>query len=98
MRVKIKIPFEKTASGVLFKVKVEPRSSRRKIAGLHGDALKVKLTSPPVEGRANEELVELLADFFGTRKSAVRIARGGSSKQKLVEIEGISPKALEMEI
>ncbi len=98
VKIKIKIPFEKTQRGVLVKVKVEPRSSRRKIAGLHGDALKVKLTSPPVEGKANEELVEFLGETFGVRKSAIKIVKGGSSKQKAVEIEGIGPEALWVEV
>ena len=86
---KIKIPFDKTKDGIIFKVKVEPRSSKRHIAGLHADALKIKLTGPPVEGRANEELIELLSDTFRIRKSAIRILKGTSSKQKLVFIGGI---------
>ncbi|MDA8326647.1 MAG: DUF167 domain-containing protein [Nitrospiraceae bacterium] len=96
--MKIKIPFERTANGVLIKLKVEPRSSRRKVVGLHGDALKVKLTGPPVEGKANEELIEFLSEIFGARKSAIAIVRGGSSKQKAVEIGGFKPEALEIEI
>ncbi len=68
---------------------MEPRSSRRQIAGLHSDALKIKLTSPPVEGKANEELIEFLSDTFKVRKSAIKILKGSSSKQKLVFIEGL---------
>ncbi len=78
----------------MFKVKVEPRSSKRKLAGLHADALKVKLTSPPVEGKANEELIEFLSETFSIRKSAVRILKGSSSKQKLVLIEGLKELAI----
>lgn len=59
------------------------------MAGMHGDALKVKLTAPPVEGKANEELIELLSEAAGVRKSAVKILKGSSSKQKLVLIEGL---------
>ena len=68
---------------------MEPRSSKRQIAGLHADALKVKLTSPPVEGNANEELIEFLSETFKVRKSAVKILKGSSSRQKLVLIEGL---------
>ncbi len=68
---------------------MEPRSSKRQMAGMHGDALKVKLTAPPVEGKANEELIELLSEAAGVRKSAVKILKGSSSKQKLVLIEGL---------
>ncbi|MDA8387418.1 MAG: DUF167 domain-containing protein [Nitrospiraceae bacterium] len=96
--MKIEIPFEKTAAGVRIKVKVQPRSSGRKIAGLAGDTLKVKLTSPPVEGKANEELIEFMGETLGVRKSAIRIARGGSSKLKLIEISGLEPDALRVEI
>ena len=71
------------------KVKVEPRSSKSGIIGLYGDALKVKLTSPPVDGKANEELVELLAKECGIPKSAIEIVSGQSSKNKLVRIAGI---------
>lgn len=71
------------------KIKVEPRSSKSGIVGLYGDALKVKLTSPPVEGKANKELVEVLAKECGIRKSDVEIVSGKSSKNKLVRIAGI---------
>lgn len=96
--MKIEVPFEKTANGLLIKVKVEPRSSKRKITGLQGDALKIKLTSPPVEGKANEELIEFLSGAFGIRKSAIRIARGGSSKHKMIELSGLPPEALTLEV
>jgi len=84
-----RLPFEKTEKGVVFKVKVEPRSSRRMVAGLHGDALKIKLTSAPVEGKANEELIEFLSDLLGVKKSSIKILQGQSSKQKLVEVAGL---------
>jgi uncharacterized protein (TIGR00251 family) len=74
---------------VSIKIKVEPRSSKSGIVGLYGDALKVKLTSPPVEGKANKELVEVLAKECGIRKSDVEIVSGKSSKNKLVRIAGI---------
>jgi uncharacterized protein (TIGR00251 family) len=81
-------PFKKISGGLSLKIKVEPRSSRRGFFGLQGDAIKVKLTSAPTENKANEELIQLLAKTFGVRKSAVKIVRGMSSKQKIVEIEG----------
>lgn len=89
----IKIPFRKTGRGIAFKVKVEPRSSKTMIAGVitgdRGDALKVKLASPPVGGKANEELVELLSEVLGVRKSDIRIIHGQGSKQKTVEVAGV---------
>ena len=83
------IPHRTTKDGIIIEVKVDPRSSRRGIAGVVGNAIKVKLTSPPVEGAANEELVEFLAGHFGVRKADVRIIRGASSRLKVVELKGV---------
>ncbi len=52
-----------------------------------GDMLKVRVTAPPIEGRANQAVIELLADYFKVKKSAVRIIRGEKSKNKVVEID-----------
>lgn len=82
------IPFRKTKKGISFRVKVEPRSSRKGISGTIGDALKVKVHAPPVGGAANDELAEILAEEFQVKKTAIKIIRGHSSKDKIVEIEG----------
>jgi hypothetical protein len=82
------IPFRKTKKGITFRVKVEPRSSRKGISGTIGDALKVKVHAPPVGGAANDELAEILAEEFQVKKTAIKIIRGHSSKDKIVEIEG----------
>lgn len=74
--------------GLILKIKVEPRSSRAGIAGSYGDALKVKLTSPPVEGKANEELIEILAKEFRIRKKDIEIISGRTSKNKVVRLSG----------
>ena len=74
----------------MIKVKVVPRSSRDEVCGLEGDTLKIKVTAPPVEGAANERVVELLAKRFGLRKSDVRIVQGMRSRLKTVEIRGYS--------
>lgn len=75
--------------GLTLKIKVEPRSSRAGVVGPYGDALKVKLTSPPVEGRANRELIEVLAKEFGVSKKDVEIISGQSSKNKMVKLHNI---------
>jgi uncharacterized protein len=86
----MQIPFRKTKNGIAIEVKVEPRSSKRQIAGvMEGTVLKVKLTAPPVDGSANEQLVELLAEVTGVKKSWIRVVRGLSSKRKVVEITGV---------
>ncbi|MBI4847420.1 MAG: YggU family protein [Nitrospirae bacterium] len=71
------------------KIKVEPRSSRAGIVGPYGDALKVKLTAPPVEGKANKELINLLAKEYGIAKKDVEIISGESSKNKIVKLHGV---------
>lgn len=84
------IPYKKTKNGITIEVKVEPRSSQKGIACvMDNHVLKVKLTSPPVEGAANEQLIEIIADALKVRRSNVRIIRGQSSKRKVVEISGI---------
>jgi len=74
---------------VRFPVHVQPRASRTGIAGLHGAALKVRLTSPAIEGAANTALVALLADLLGVARSAVQIVTGHRSRSKVVEVVGI---------
>ncbi len=83
------IPFRKSKKGIVLNIRVEPRSSRAGVVGLLGDALKVKLTSAPVDGAANRQLAEVLSRFFSIRKGAVHILRGETSKNKVVEIEGV---------
>jgi len=72
------------------KIKVEPRSSKTGIVGPYGNALKVKLTSPPVEGKANKELIEVLARELKVKKKDIEIVSGQSSKNKVVRINGIT--------
>ena len=83
------IPFKKTKDGIVIEVKVEPRSSKKGIVGLMDNVLKVRLTAPPVEGEANEQLIEVVSELTGVRKSDIRIVRGLSSKRKVVEIRGM---------
>ena len=74
---------------VRFPVHVQPRASGTGIAGLHGQALKIRLAAPPIEGAANTALVALLADLLGVARSAVQIVTGQHSRSKLVEVVGI---------
>ena len=70
--------------GVTFKITVQPRASKNEIVGLQGDALKVRLTAPPVEGAANRLCVELLAKSLRVRRSDVEIIHGHRSRAKKV--------------
>jgi hypothetical protein len=72
-------------------IKAIPNAPRSQVVGWLGEALKVKVHAPPVEGRANEVLCEFLADTLGVPRRAVTVLRGDTSRQKLVRIEGLSP-------
>jgi len=78
----------KTEDGIIFKVKVQPKASKNEVAGLHQDALKVKLTAPPVEGKANKALIDFLSGWLGVKKSQLKIVSGHLSKIKLIEVVG----------
>ena len=70
-------------------VQVQPRSSSDEIAGVHDGRLKVRISAPPVEGKANERLKEVLAKAFGISKSGIEIIRGKTSKFKTIRISGV---------
>ncbi|GAC1666627.1 MAG: DUF167 domain-containing protein [Candidatus Acidiferrum sp.] len=74
----------------VFRVRVQPRASKDEIAGEVDGAMKVRLSAPPVEDRANEALIEFLAQLLKRPKSAVRILAGGRSPVKRVEMMGVT--------
>lgn len=79
------------ADGALhFRVRVQPRANRNEIAGEVDGALKVRLLAPALEDRANEALIEFLAELLKTPKAAVRILSGHRSRNKRVEIRGVT--------
>src|SRR5258706_6905484 len=75
---------------VTFPVRVQPRASKDEIAGEMGGALKVRLRAPAVEDRANEALIEFLAELLKTSRSAVSILSGERSRVKRIEIRGVT--------
>lgn len=76
--------------GVLLKLKLVPRASRNEAAGISGDALKIRLQAPPVEGKANKALVEFLCERLACPRSAVSIVGGEKSRHKLIHVAGIT--------
>jgi uncharacterized protein (TIGR00251 family) len=80
---------------VVFSVRVQPRASKDEIAGEMGGALKVRLRAPAVEDRANEALVEFLAQLLKRPKSAVRILSGERSRTKRIEISGVTQQQIQ---
>jgi uncharacterized protein (TIGR00251 family) len=84
------IPLHDSGNGVNFAVKVHPRAKKNAITGELGDALKVSLTTPPVEGRANEACIEFFAKLLKLPRSSVTIASGQNSRNKVIRVAGLS--------
>ncbi len=80
--------------GVRVRVRVQPRAAGTELAGVHGDALKVRLNAPPVDGAANEALVVFLAERFGVPRRAVRVVSGHAARTKIIEMDGIDAAAV----
>ena len=69
------------------KIYVQPNASRSEVIGLHGDAIKIKIKAPPVDGAANEEVIRFLAEYCEVSKKSVHLLHGETSRNKLIEIE-----------
>jgi hypothetical protein len=84
-----------TPTGATFSVKVHPRAKRNAISGEIGDALKVALMAPPLEGRANEACIAFFAELLNVSRSSVTIAAGQSSRKKVIRVAGVSAAQVE---
>jgi len=80
------------ASGVRLRLKVIPNARRNQVVGWRGGLLTVKLTAPPVEGKANRELVSFLAEVMGVPASDVEILSGETARSKSVSVLGVTPE------
>jgi len=74
----------------MLQVRVTPRASQDRIAGWEGDVLRVRVTAPPVEGRANDALLRLLAHALDVPTSRLRLVRGHTQRKKVVAVDGLS--------
>jgi uncharacterized protein (TIGR00251 family) len=79
-------------------VKVHPRAKRSGIAGRLGDAYKLDLAAPPVDGKANDECVRFFAELAGVSRASVHIVKGATSRMKVVEVDGVGQEELERSI
>ena len=86
--------FTETQEGVVLNVRAQPRSSKAGLDGIVGDAVKVRIRCAPVDGKANKELIETLADAFGLPKSRVTFKSGETSKQKRILLMGVTGDAV----
>ena len=84
--------------GVSFGVRVHPRAKKNAITGELGDALKVSLTTPPIDGRANEACIEFFAKLLKVPRSSVTIASGQNSRNKVIRVAGLSADELRKRI
>lgn len=87
--------YTESSEGVVVNVRAQPRSSRAGVEGVVADALKVRLRSAPVDGKANKELVETVADAFDLPKSRVKFKSGETSKTKRIILCGVSADEFE---
>ncbi len=91
MSVSASVPLAVTelATGVRFSVRVVPRATRSAIEGTYGDALKVRLNAPPVDGAANDALIALLAEVLAVPRRAVALVSGERSRTKVIAVTGV---------
>ena len=88
-------PVDSAPDGVRLTLHVQPRAARTELAGLHGDALKLRVAAPPVDGAANLELVRFLATLLGLSRANVEVIAGAGSRRKAVLIHGLTVRAVE---
>jgi uncharacterized protein len=86
------------ADGVSFAVRVHPRAKKNAITGELSDALKVSLTTPPIDGRANKACIEFFAKLLNVPRSSVTIASGQTSRNKVIRVAGLSAEELRKRI
>jgi hypothetical protein len=86
------VALRQTSGGVLIALRAQPKASRDAVVGVLGDRLKVAVTAPPTGGKANQAIEKLLARELGLRRSAVNVVAGQTSRDKTLELAGLTPK------
>ncbi|MGB8916053.1 MAG: DUF167 domain-containing protein [Candidatus Sulfotelmatobacter sp.] len=92
------LAIHETPGGVTFAVKVHPRAKKNAITGELSDALKVSLTAPPIDGKANQACIEFCAKLLKVPRSSVTIASGQSSRQKVIRVIGLSAEEVRQRV
>jgi uncharacterized protein (TIGR00251 family) len=85
------MPIEAVGSDCRIRLWIQPRASRNEIVGIQGDAIKVRLTAPPVEGQANQALLRFLSKRLEVTRDAVMLSSGAGSRRKTVQVTGLAP-------
>ncbi len=88
--------YRRSGDVITLTLHIQPGAKRTDVAGLHGDALKIRLAAPPIEGRANEALLKFIAGSFGVPVRQVELKQGGQSRHKVVAVTGskVEPESL----
>ena len=81
-------------AGVVLTLAIQPKASRTEVVGEHGDALKIRIAAPPVDGAANDTLLEFLAKTLRVSRRDICLVRGAAGRRKIVEIVGVDPVAV----
>ena len=92
------IPIQEASGSVTFAVKIHPRAKKNAITGELGDVLKLSLTAPPVDGKANDACIEFFAKFLKVPRASVTIASGQSSRTKVIRVAGLSAEEVRKRI
>lgn len=88
--------YRRDGESIVLVLHIQPGAKRTEVAGLHGEALKIRLSAPPIDGKANEALLSFIADKFGVPQRGVELLRGGQSRHKMVKVTGslVLPESL----
>ncbi len=89
------IPIRESPGQVSFSIKVQPRARKNAITGVVGDSLKISLTAPPVDGKANQAVIDFLSDMLRVPRASITIASGETSRVKVIRIAGLDRAKVE---
>jgi len=84
--------------GVTLRLHIQPGAKKTEVTGLHGEALKIRLAAPPVDGKANACLIAFLAGRLGVAKAAISLVSGDTSRAKRVRITGVEPSSVRVSL
>lgn len=89
--------FSFTEKGLVIQLHIVPNAKKSEIVGIHGAALKIKISSPPVDGKANEEIIRFFSSLFGIPKNHVELLSGATSKSKRILLHGVSQNLIQLD-
>jgi uncharacterized protein (TIGR00251 family) len=88
-------PIEQTADGVRLRIRAAPRAKRTEIMGVQGGMIRIRLSAPPNNGAANEELIDFLARTLSVSRSAIQLRSGHASRSKVLQVTGVTSAEVE---